>query len=127
MRSRATLRPLGGWGCRRWAQFSVHRHCQWLWLQLLHSVTVDVAKDVGGGWSVYFLYGTFKYCQVLWEFICSDMYNKINGFVKPEQAFPLKEEQPLRGGETHGAFHLKMLPVFSPGLLCLETFFYLRN
>lgn len=43
-------------------------------------------------------------------------------------ASPLKEEQPWRGGEdTHGAFHLKMLPVFSSGLLCLELFFYLRN
>lgn len=49
---------------------------------------------------------------------------KICGFVKPEQASPLKEEQPWRGGEdTHGAFHLKMLPVFSSGLLCLELFF----
>lgn len=47
---------------------------------------------------------------------------QICGFVKPEQAFPLKEEQPSRGGEM-GAFHLKLLPIFSSGVLCLETSF----
>lgn len=41
-------------------------------------------------------YGTLKYCQVLWELICSDTSTKSCGFIKPEQAFPLKEEQPSR-------------------------------
>ena len=51
--------------------------------------------------------------------------NKALAPVRLVQAFPLREEQPMRGGM--GVFHLFSAMCCLSGVLCLETFFFLRN
>lgn len=103
-------------GVRRGAQFSVHRRCQWLWFPLLRS-------NCGGGqrWSVHFLMEHLKYCQVLWEFICSVMYKNL--WLREARAGFSSQRGAAIERRRDGGVSPQNAPVFSSGVLCLENFF----
>lgn len=71
------------------------------------------------GGSVHFL-EHLKYCQVLWEFICSDMYKNL--WLHEARAGFSSQRGAAIKRRRDGVFHL---PIFSSGVLCLELFSFL--
>lgn len=121
-----------GGGCRRWAQLSVHRHCQWLWFPSLRFVTVDVAKDWGGLGGV--VSTSFKkYLSTVRSSGSSSAQNcikmiktkKICGFVKPEVLLLLKRSSRGEEGKTRMGRFTSKCSQFSHRVCCALNFFFI--